>query len=420
MISNAEPLLPDVGVVGVVPEEWGGPWMSRHQVMSRLARYFHVAWMSPARGWREQLHWHQAPPAPGHPFPDIEGFHHYRPPRVLPLLYRPAALAEGTSRARFHQVADMLRRRGCTRLVLYLWRPEHGDALDLMKHDISVYHIVDEYSFSDLELPIDPVEDAVLQRVSQVIIGSSALMDKKGGRNPNTVFVPNGVDYAAFAAPSPEPRALHAVPHPRIGYVGKIKKQLDFALLHAIAERRPDWNLVFVGPDGFLGEQGESQRALRLRPNATFLGGQSPADLPGFIQHLDVCLLSYTVNDYTKFIYPLKLHEYLASGRPIVGSPIRTLREFGHLIEIAETPSDWEAAIARSLRPDVLKPDRVAARRAAARPHDWSLLVDTIASTIAARLGSEYSWRLADGAFGRSARANSRPRHPVEHLLGQS
>jgi glycosyltransferase involved in cell wall biosynthesis len=404
-----EPFLPDVGVVGVVPEEWGGPWMSRHQVMSRLARYFHVAWMNPARGWREQLHWHHAPPAPGYPFPDIEGFHRYRPPRVLPLLYRPAALAEATSRARFRQVAEMLRKRGCKHLVLYLWRPEHADAIDLIPHDVSFYHIVDEYSFSEFEMPIDPVEDALLRRVDQVIIGSPALMEKKGTRNPQTIFVPNGVDYAAFATPNPEPDELRAIPHPRIGYVGKIKKQLDFALLQAVAERRPDWNFVFVGPDGFLGEQSESQRALRLRPNSTFLGGKSPAALPGFTQHLDVCLLSYAVNDYTKFIYPLKLHEYLASGRPVVGSPIRTLREFAHLIEIADTPADWVAAISRSLRPELLTPSRVAARRAAARPHDWGLLVDTIASTIAARLSSEHSWRLADAAFGMRASTNGRP-----------
>ncbi|HVT38556.1 MAG TPA: glycosyltransferase [Gemmatimonadaceae bacterium] len=415
---NENPLLADVGIVGVVPEEWGGPWMSRHQVMSRLARYFHVAWMNPARGWRDQFRLHQAPPAPGHPFPAIAGFHRYRPPRVLPLLYRPAALAEATSRARFRQVAEMLRSRGCKRLVLYLWRPENVDALDRMPHDISLYHIVDEYSFSDFELAIDPVEDQLLRRVDQVIIGSPALMEKKGSHNPNTIFVPNGVDYAAFAAPQREPDELRAIPHPRIGYVGKIKRQLDFALLHAIAERRPDWNFVFIGPKGFLGEQSESQIALRMRPNVTFLGGKSPADLPGFTQHLDVCLLSYLVNDYTKFIYPLKLHEYLASGRPIVGSPIRTLREFAHLIDIADTPSDWVAAISRNLRPEALKPDRIAARRAAARPHDWSLLVDTIASAIAARLGEDYSWRLADAAFGLRASTNGRRKETARQPPG--
>jgi glycosyltransferase involved in cell wall biosynthesis len=395
------PLLPDVGILGLVPERWGGPWMPRHHVMTRLARYFHVVWMDPAREWRKSWRAEQGTAA----FPAASGFHHYQPPSWLPRVYRPLFLAEATARARVRQAAATLAARGCRRLVLYVWRPELGDTLDYMPHDLSCYHIDDEYSFSDAELPIDPTEAALLARADQVIIHSPALLEKKGTRDHRTAFVPNGVDYAAYALERPEPDDLRVIPHPRIGYVGLIKQQLDFVLLHALAERHPAWHFVFVGPDWSLGDQAALRASLAQRSNVTFLGGRPVEALPAYTQHLDVCLMCYQVNDYTKFIYPLKLHEYLAAGRPVVGAPIRTLRDFAHVLEIAETPTEWSAAIARSLAPAASTPERIAARRAAARPHDWDRLVATIARLLADKLGPPYAARLAASDSFEPARA---------------
>jgi len=377
-----------VGVLGLVPEWWGGPWMPRHHVMSRLSRYFHVAWVEPAREWREI--WRAEPRAAA--FPATAAFHRYQAPPWLPLVYRPRFLSAATARARLRDAAALLAARGCRRLVLYVWRPELGDALDHVPHDVSCYHIDDEYSFSDVERPIKPVEAALLARVDQVIIHSPALLEKKGTGDGRTAFVPNGVDYAAYTTEQPEPADLRDVPRPRIGYVGMIKQQLDFRLLHALAEHHPTWQFVFVGPDGSLGDQAALRATLAQRPNVTFLGGKPLAALPAYTQHLDVCLMCYQVNDYTNFIYPLKLHEYLAAGRPIVGAPIRTLHDFAHVVEIARTPAEWSAAIARSLAGDATTPQRIEARRAAARPHDWDRLVATIAGLLAERLGRTASF----------------------------
>jgi len=63
--------------------------------------------------------------------------------------------------------------------------------------------------------------------------------------------------------------------------------------------------------------EGEAVASLARQPNVHFLGGKRIGELPGYTQHLDVCAMYYALNDYTKFIYPLKLHEYLATGRPV-------------------------------------------------------------------------------------------------------
>jgi hypothetical protein len=110
---------------------------------------------------------------------------------------------------------------------------------------------------------------------------------------------------------------------------------------------------------------------------------------------MDVCLLPYVFNDYTRHIYPLKLHEYLAGGKPVVGTPIRSLESFGHVIALARTVSEWEESICAALSPTATQVDVVEERRMVAREHDWNALVKVIAQTICERLGQATAARFA-------------------------
>jgi glycosyltransferase involved in cell wall biosynthesis len=102
------------------------------------------------------------------------------------------------------------------------------------------------------------------------------------------------------------------------------------------------------------------------------------------------------VNDYTKFIYPLKLHEYLATGRPIVGSPIRSLQEFAHVIRLAEGADEWSQAIHESMSSAAYSATQVEARQRVARRHDWNVLAELIAQTLCSRLGPAYLERFQE------------------------
>jgi len=382
------PLLPDIGVLGLVPDTWGDVWMPRHRVMTGLARYFNVVWMDPPREWREW--WLPNPPRPQPINPDVPaepGFHLYRPGRLLPLLYRPRPLATLTRKLRLWQAERRLRAAGASRTLLYLWRPEFAFALDLMPGVPSCYHIDDEYSFDDRDGPIPADEMRLLRSASQVIIHSPALLEKKGRFNPRTLFVPNGVDYRAYAAPAPEPADMRPVPHPRAGYVGVLKRQLDFALLLTLAQRHADWSFVFVGPRRAVAEKAPLVDQLERLPNVYFLGGKAVEQLPAYTQHLDVAMMCYEVTDYTNFIYPLKLHEYLASGRPVVGAPIRTLRDFERVVTLARTPDEWSAALTANLAATANAPAAIEARRAVARDHDWDHLTRVIARALCELLG---------------------------------
>lgn len=381
----------NIGVIALVPDLWKSFWQPRHQVLMRLSRYFQVVWVTPAHHWQEAASRFRNGEPVVKSAAESTGLTIYQPEFWLPTFYRPQWLAEGTSRLRLKRARDVLVSRGSQKIVLYLWRPEFAYALSAAAFDLSCYHIDDEYSFSPVETALDQKETRLIAAVDQVFIHSPGLLRKKGKINPHTTYVPNGVDYQAFSTAAPEPSDLASIPRPRIGYTGWIKRQLDFPLLLQLSKRHPDWSFIFVGP------QKDSHpeiipwiRNLRSLPNVHFLGGKSTQELCAYPQHFDVCMMPYVVNDYTNCIYPLKLHEYLATGRPVIGTKIRSLDEFSEVVALASVPDEWSAAISTTLNRAASDIGSRAARQAVARQYDWDNLVRQIAATIAGRVASAF------------------------------
>jgi glycosyltransferase involved in cell wall biosynthesis len=385
--TSQPPCFKEIGVIGIVPDNWDSPWMPRHHILSRLAKYFQTVWVNPTIHWRAFL-------ASGFFGGLIKrnnecrelGFSVCNSLYGLPGFYRPPTLARFTNRMRLLHAKRLLLNRGCRKIILYLWRPEFQYALDFIRHDLSCYHIDDEYTFSAGDEPVSELEIGILRRVHLVFIHSPGLLAKKGAINSNTFFAPNGADYTAYSTPHLEPPDLQVIPHPRVGYTGFLKKQLDWALLRQLILANPQWNFVFVGPQRPDAEIVRAIRELMHTKNAFFLGEKSIDDLPRYPQHFDVCVMPYRASAYTAYIYPLKLHEYLASGRPIVGTRIRSLEDFDHLVALVDTPEEWSQALAEALSPTGDPVEKRAERQECARKYDWNSLVFNIAKIMATRL----------------------------------
>jgi UDP-galactopyranose mutase len=117
------------------------------------------------------------------------------------------------------------------------------------------------------------------------------------------------------------------IPRPRIGYAGVIDERMDIELIREIAEKRPNWQIVMLGPVVKI-----DPATLPRRDNVHWLGMRNYVDLPQYFAGWDVGILPFALNESTRFISPTKTPEYLAAGLPVVSTPIRdVVKPYGEL-----------------------------------------------------------------------------------------
>jgi hypothetical protein len=390
--STPVPLHPDIGILSLSVDPWSWRWNSRHQVLTRLARYFRVLWLNPAPEWRSAAKHPVAPARELTPKGQPQSFVVRDSASWMPVVYRPGWLASRLFRARIAAARNSLLRQGCRRIVLYIWHPDLAAALDAVQYDLSCYHIYDEYSNSDREKQqIDPQEEQLVRRTDLLFTVSRPMFAWKGALSAHSMLLSNGVDFRSFADPVPMPADLARVPSPRLGYAGFLKTQLDWELLSSLVARHPAWSFVFVGARREQPDIDVLIGRLEQARNVYFLGPKSTAELAQYPQHFDVCLMPYRMNSYSTYTYPLKLNEYLAGGRPIVSVPLPVLQDVGALVSTASTLTEWDTALTQALGPEECAPALRLLRQAEARRHDWRVIADIVAKAILHAQGADRS-----------------------------
>jgi UDP-galactopyranose mutase len=221
-----------------------------------------------------------------------------------------------------------------------------------LEPNVLVYDAMDELSkFKFAPVQLLDLERELLQRADIVFTGGSSLYEAKKDRHDNVHCFPSSVDRVHFLkarARQFDPRDQEDLPKPRLGFYGVIDERFDTGLLDRLAEVRPDWSFVMVGPIVKISEE-----ELPKRPNIHYLGAKTYAELPAYLSGWDVALMPFAMNESTQFISPTKTPEYLAGGKPVVSTPIKdVVRHYGHLegVKIASTPEEFVAACDAALK----------------------------------------------------------------------
>ena len=158
--------------------------------------------------------------------------------------------------------------------------------------------------------------------------------------------MPSAVDRDHFAQARnwvPEPADQGSIARPRLGYHGTIDERLDPGLIESIARARPDWQLVFLGPRSEM-----SPVALPRQANIHYLGPKSYAELPAYLAGWDAAILPLALNEATRYLASTTAAEYLASGKPVIATPVQDISaEFGGpgLVQIASTAAGFVEAV---------------------------------------------------------------------------
>lgn len=257
------------------------------------------------------------------------------------------------------------------------------DVIAALDPALVLYDCIDDVTHNPKGVARDypKTERALLSRAELVLTTSSSLYADKRPFNQNTHFIPPGANIEQFATPAAEAPALAGLPHPRLLFFGGIDERVDLQMLATLARRRREWTLILVGVI-----RTDITPLLGL-PNVFFAGQQSHHDLPAYVQHADILLVPYLVNEYTRHIYPAKIFECLATGKPILATPLPDLLPLAGPVRILAPDEDPVLVVENMLAEDT--PLQEQERRAIARQNSWDARLQDIQSLLRQALAAK-------------------------------
>lgn len=243
-------------------------------------------------------------------------------------------------------------------MILWYYTPM---ALEFSRHlrpDVCIYDNMDELSaFRGAPAPLLVLERELFNFADIVFTGGESLYEAKQGRHHDVRCFPSSIDVSHFGK-----ARLSTLEHasdqahvsaPRLGFFGVIDERMDIDLVGEMADLRPDWQFVMIGPVVKI-----DPASLPKNANLHWLGSREYRDLPRYLKGWDVGVMPFALNEATRFISPTKTPEFLAAGIPVVSTPIKdVIRPYGQLglVEIAETAEEMiakcELLLARPKQP---------------------------------------------------------------------
>lgn len=281
-------------------------------------------------------------------------------------------------------VRRAMRVAGIRRAVLWFVVPHPAFMLDTLPRELAVYYCIDDYAAHpgvDVDL-IRSCDDKLSREADLLFVAPPALLAAKQAIHPDARFSPHGVDVALFARAQAEatevPPAAAALARPVIGYFGLIAAWTDIELIGWLAVQRPQWSFLLVG------HAKVDVDALARLPNVLMVGAQPYESLPAWAKAFDVAIIPYRQNQQVRNSNPLKLREYLATGKPIVSVPAPEIERFDGLVRVVEGREAFLAAIDAALAGD--PPGLQERRMAAVQGMSWDHRVDETLAVVGAAL----------------------------------
>lgn len=184
-------------------------------------------------------------------------------------------------------------------------------------------------------------------RADLVVYCAPHLEAEERGTVRRSLLLTHGADVATFAAAgrgeTEEPDDVSRLPRPRVGFVGGIDAHtFDPELFLGVARRLPDCHFVMVGgmslPKGWCPLK-----------NVHFLGRKPYESVAGYMAANDVLIMPWNNSDWIRACNPIKLKEYLATGRPVVTTDFPALDGWRDLVSVADGPDAFAAAVRRAI-----------------------------------------------------------------------
>jgi len=395
-------MLKNENIICISTIEWDFNWQGHQEIMSTFARNGNTIlfidnmgvrapnfrdiprlkkrlldWLKSTRGFRQEM----------------ENLYVYSPV-VLPFPYSAVARWINTWLL-LGAIKKWMKAAGFHDPIIWTFLPT-GMTLDIINnidHKALVYYcIANFYEVVGNYKKLKKTEDELVRRCDVVFAQGGVLAERFKKLNNNVHIFPFGVKIENFLnIKSGSDDILSDIinmKRPIIGYIGGVHRHIDFKLLRFIAESRPEWSIVLIGP-----VQTDIGEISHLK-NIFLLGKKDFSALPSYINRFDACIIPYVKSEYTATVYPTKLNEYHALGKPVIATPLPELlkynKENDNLILIGETYREFTECITRSLAESGR--ELADKRISSAKKNSWNTRIEQMSELVEKAVEKE-SWR---------------------------
>ncbi|MDQ3534724.1 MAG: glycosyltransferase [Bacteroidota bacterium] len=246
-----------------------------------------------------------------------------------------------------------------------------------IKPEVNIYYTVDNISQEPYiaKHGVRLEKEAIL-KADVAFATSKELTRLVSGYAGNIHFLPNAADTSLFKRAMEEklatPKELKEVTQTVICYTGNIGTRINYPLLRGIAQAHKDKILLMVGP---ISTPDYKAAGLDQLPNVLFVGPKAIGELPAYLQKSDCTIIPFEYSLLTKSIYPLKINEYLAAGKPVISTAFSDdIVDFEDVAYIAYSDQEFIDKIDLALKEDSM--ERQQKRLEKAKQNSWAARVE--------------------------------------------
>jgi len=286
------------------------------------------------------------------------------------------------------QIGALAKNRGLSNPILWIAIPTAVDMIGRFDESLVVYHVSDKYDANTMDHATDPalirqLHERAIDAADLVFYSGRKLLQEATRGCDRSFLLEQAVDFAHWSKVAnghievaPE---IARIPKPRLGYLGSIEPWLvDQELIKRAARERPAWQWIFIG---------NRSRGLDIErlPNTHFLPPVAYQDLPRYAAGFDVCVLPWeTEQTFTSYGSAIKVREYLATGKPVVISPLPEYEPMSDVLRIARSRDQFFRLVEDAL--EERNPEAAQRRQASVQDGTWDARAEWVSQLIQQKL----------------------------------
>jgi len=289
------------------------------------------------------------------------------------------------------QIGRLARIGGLSHPILWIAIPTAADLIGQFDERLVIYQVSDKYDANLMDHATDlrtikKLHERAIDNADLVFYSGKKLLDEADRGRERSYLLEQAVDFDHWSHVRESrleiPEVVARIPKPRLGYFGAIEPWLiDQELIKRAAREHPEWQWIFIGNKS----RGVEIEAL---PNTHFLPPVPYQELPRYAAGFDVCVLPWdTAHSFTSYGSAIKVREYLATGLPVVISPLPEYEPMSEVLRLARSHDDWFRLIEAALTDR--DPEKAQARQAAVSSGTWDARAEWVSRLIENTLAAD-------------------------------